>query len=198
MKQEDWDQRYRGAALLWGVAPNRFVEESLAGLAPGTAIDLAAGEGRNAIWLAEHGWRVVAVDFSGVAVERGREIAVKRGVEVEWQQADLDDYVPSVSSYDLVLIAYLHMPWPRMRPILQRAAAAVRPGGTFFLIGHDRRNLADGYGGPRSEAVLYGPDDVAGVVSELDILRAETVVRVVQTENGQREALDVLVRAIRG
>ena len=73
-----WDARYAGADLVWSSTPNRFVEELVAPMVPGRALDLAAGEGRNALWLAERGWDVTSADFSAVAVERAREIAAER------------------------------------------------------------------------------------------------------------------------
>ena len=62
---QQWDQRYSGTEFEWTMQPNQFVAAELAGLPPGRALDLAAGEGRNTVWLAERGWRVTAVDFSG-------------------------------------------------------------------------------------------------------------------------------------
>ncbi|RMH39182.1 MAG: class I SAM-dependent methyltransferase [Deltaproteobacteria bacterium] len=160
-------------------------------------LDLAAGEGRNALWLAERGWDVEAVDFAERALERGRALAARRGVRVRWRNEDLTAWASEARAYDLVLIAYLHLPWDAMRPILERAAAAVAPGGTLLLVGHDRRNLTEGYGGPPSAAVLYGPDDVVSALGDLRIERAETVEREVATGEGPRVALDVLVRARR-
>ncbi|MFC7739793.1 class I SAM-dependent methyltransferase [Nocardiopsis composta] len=95
MDSKAWDERYRATGLVWGAGPNRFVVEQTEGLAPGRALDLAAGEGRNAVWLAERGWRVTAVDFSPVAVERGRRIAAERGADVEWAAADVRAYTPN-------------------------------------------------------------------------------------------------------
>ncbi|HLU32183.1 MAG TPA: class I SAM-dependent methyltransferase, partial [Acidimicrobiia bacterium] len=76
---ERWDERYREAPLSWPAEPNEFVEEELAGLEPGTAVDLACGEGRNAVWLAERGWQVTGVDFSSVAIDRARRMTAERG-----------------------------------------------------------------------------------------------------------------------
>jgi len=193
-----WDQKYRGAERLWSVAPNQFVARELAELAPGTAIDLAAGEGRNALWLAERGWQVTAVDFSSVAIDRGKQAAAERSVEVRWLVDDVHTVELSERAFDLVLIAYLQLPWEQMDRVLRRAAAAVAPGGTFFLIGHDARNLSEGYGGPQSDAVLYGPEQVSEALAGLDIVRAATVERIVETAEGERTALDCLVRARRG
>src|SRR5690554_2454778 len=109
MEAKDWDARYREADRLWSAEPNVFVVEEAADLAPGRALDLAAGEGRNAVWLARRGWNVEAVEFSTVAIARGREVARRAGVEITWTHADVRaplDLEPA----DLVLLAYLHLP----------------------------------------------------------------------------------------
>jgi SAM-dependent methyltransferase len=137
--------------------PNQFVADLVADLTPGRAIDLAAGEGRNAIWLAEQGWDATAVDFSEVAIGKAREIAERRGVAITTEVADLTAYEPSPGEYDLVVIAYLQIPAEQLDPVLARAAAAVAPGGTFLLVNHDRANLDGGYGGPQHPSVLTTP-----------------------------------------
>lgn len=198
MDAEQWDQRYRDAELLWSAAPNRFVAEELAGLAPGRALDLAAGEGRNSLWLAERGWDVHAVDFSQVALDRAREIAEKRDITtVRWERQDLLEWTPEAGAYDLVLIAYLHLPWTQMAPVLRKAAAALAPHGTLLLVGHDRDNLEHGHGGPPDPAVLYGPEQVAAELSGLEVEKAERVRRPVETDQGTVEAIDNVVRAFR-
>ena len=197
MDRNDWNQRYRSTDLLWSAGPNQFVEPELADLPPGRALDLAAGEGRNAIWLASRGWKVTAIDFADVAVDRGRAWAERSGVQVDWIVADLTQHVPEPRAYDLVLLAYLQLPWPAMQQLLGRAADAVAPGGTLFLIGHDTRNLAEGYGGPKSTEFLYSPESVAAALRGLSVVRAETVERPVETDQGRRVALDCLVRATR-
>ncbi|MHC3474830.1 class I SAM-dependent methyltransferase [Streptomyces sp. 7R007] len=136
MDAASWDKRYRGSELVWKAEPNPFVAEELAGLKPsGRAVDLAAGEGRNAVWLAERGWEVDAVDFSAVALEKAEALAADRGVRLRTVHADLTLWTPAEATYDLALIAYLHLPWPEMAQVLPRAAAAVRPGGTLLLVG---------------------------------------------------------------
>ncbi|MCA2201216.1 bifunctional 2-polyprenyl-6-hydroxyphenol methylase/3-demethylubiquinol 3-O-methyltransferase UbiG [Streptomyces sp. SMS_SU21] len=200
MDAADWDERYRGSELVWRAEPNRFVEQALAGLEPaGRAVDIAAGEGRNAVWLAERGWEVDAVDFSEVALGKAARLAAERGVPVRTVQADLMDWAPPAASYDLALIAYLQVPWPQLAEVLSRAATAVRTGGTLLLVGHDAANLEHGHGGPRDPGVLYTAEQVAGVWRPYaDIVRAETVTRPVTDAEGRgRTALDALVRAVR-
>jgi SAM-dependent methyltransferase len=131
-------------------------------MTPGAALDLGAGDGRNAVWLAQRGWRVTAVDFSTVALERGRALAAKVGVQVEWRLADLLEWIPPAEAFDLVVLFFIHLPASERRMVYARAAAAVRPGGTLLVVGHDRSNLTSGVGGPQDPAVLFSPDEIAG------------------------------------
>ncbi len=194
-----WDQRYRGRELVWTSEPNRFLVSETTSLAPARAIDLACGEGRNAVWLAERGWEVTGVDFSSVGIEKARQLEDARGVRVEWVLADLLEYRPEPRSVDLVIVFYLQVAARQRTTILRAAADAVAPGGTFLLVGHDRRNIEHGYGGPQDPTVLYTAediiDDLAG--TDLRIERAETVQRPVETAGETQIALDALVRASR-
>lgn len=197
MEADDWDARYAEQDLLWSAEANRFVIEHLSDLRPGTAIDLAAGEGRNAIWLAGRGWTVTAVDFSPVALAKARRLADHHEVDVDWVVADLTTFAPPPGGFDLVLVAYLQLPAPELAGVLERAAAAVAPGGTFLLVAHDRRNLTDGVGGPQHPAVLTRADEVVPHLTGLTVAEAGEVERPVETEEGPRTAIDTLVLAHR-
>jgi len=200
MEREHWNQRYVGKTFLWTVEANRFVAAEVADLAPGRALDLAAGEGRNAVWLAEQGWAVRAVDFSDVAIEKGKQLAAARDVadRVDFEVADLRAHEPEAHRYDLVVLLYLQLPQAQLVPIVQRAARAVAPGGTFLVVGHDTANLTNGYGGPRHPDVLYTADEVvAALGEELTIEKAGPVERPVETDEGPKVAIDCLVRASR-
>ena len=199
MDSVSWDRRYEGRELVWTAEPNRFLVAETETLAPGRAIDLACGEGRNAVWLAERGWRAVGADFSEVGLRKARELANGRGVSVEWVAADLLDYRPDPRAFDLVLVFYLQVSAAQRRPILQAAAEAVAPGGTFLVVAHDSSNLRHGHGGPQDPTVLYTAHDVLTDIEGcgLQIERAERVERPVQTPDGERIALDALVRARR-
>ena len=199
MDSASWDRRYGGRELVWTANPNRFLVAETRNLAPGRAIDLGCGEGRNAIWLAERGWQMVGVDFSEVGLQKARELADARGVSVEWVAADLLEYRPEPRAFDFVLVFYLQVPAGERQPILRAAVDAVAPGGTFLLVAHDSTNLQHGYGGPQTPAVLYTAHDVVDDLdgAGLQIERAERVERPVQAPDGERVALDALVRARR-
>lgn len=200
LTREDWDIRYAGKEFLWTVEPNRFLTRELAHLAPGRALDLAAGEGRNAVWLAEQGWTVQAVDFSPVAIEKARQLAVGRDVcsHIAFKIADLNWYEPEAYAFDLVTLLYLQLPFAQLAPILKRAAQAVAPGGLLLLVAHDLENLTHGYGGPRSADVLYTAEQVTSVwAGDLEIEKACRLERPVEVDGHTETALDCLVIARR-
>lgn len=200
MDSQQWDERYSGEKFEWSVHPNQFVAAELAGLPPGRALDLAAGEGRNAVWLAGRGWSVTAVDFSRVGLDKGRKLSAARGIgdsQVDWVVADLAGYEPARDAFDLVLIAYFQVHAPLRAKALAGAAAALAPGGTLLVIGHDLANLTEGVGGPQSADVLYTPEAIAAELPGLRILRAERVHRTVERDGVTAMAIDTLVRAER-
>ena len=167
------------------------------GLAPGRALDIACGEGRNAVWLAEHGWRVTAVDLSSVGLAKARQLAAARGVEIELVHADVLAWDPEPRAFDLVAVIYLQLPHDELAAALERASDAVAPGGTLLVLGHDTTNLTDGHGGPRDASVLFTPEDVIASLAGLDVERAEKVRRTVALDGGEAVAIDALVRARR-
>jgi SAM-dependent methyltransferase len=198
---QQWDERYSGTEFEWTTRPNQFVAAELADLPPGRALDLAAGEGRNTVWLAERGWQVTAVDFSRVGLEKGRKLSAARGVDearVDWIVADLRDFEPDRDFYDLVLIAYLQVNPELRATVMARAAAALAPGGTAFVVGHDLTNLTEGTGGPQDPDVLYTPEAVRAELPGLGVVRAERVHRTVERDGHPAIAIDTLVRAVRG
>jgi SAM-dependent methyltransferase len=198
MDRAAWDERYAGKDLVWSAMPNRFLVDAVTGLEPGRALDLACGEGRNAVWLATLGWRVTGVDFSEVALGKARALAEHHEVTVEWVAADLTEWRPDPETFDLVAVVYLQPP-PHLRALAWSIAAeAVAPGGRLVVIGHDSRNLTEGYGGPPHPDYLYTAGEVvAAVGAGFDVDRAETVLRPVETDEGVRHAIDNLVVVVR-
>jgi len=192
-----WNRRYASADRHATPVPNRFLVTELSGMPPGRALDLACGAGRNAVWLAEHGWRVTAVDFSDTGLAIARELARARGVEVEWIEADVGSGPPRSRAYDLVCVLYLQLPAAERRAALRHAVDALAPGGTLLVVGHDVLNLTEGWGGPSQADVLFTPDDIVGEIGSLRVEKAERVRRPVEEGGTRREAIDALVRARR-
>ena len=192
MEATDWNDRYRATDRLWSAEPNMFVEDRLADRKPGVGLDLASGEGRNAIWLAKRGWEMTAVDFSAVAIERGRS----HTGEVDFVAADVLTWNPE-RSFDLVLVAYLHLALSDFEPLIRRAVTWLRPHGELFMVGHDRTNIEHGAGGPQYPEVLWDVEEILPWLEGLEIVEAGVVERVVETDVGLATALDALIRAQR-
>lgn len=203
MDAAGWDDRYTERELVWSVEPSVWVEQLIADLPPGRALDLASGEGRNALWLAERGWDVTAVDFSSVALDRARRLGRDRlgpdAGNLTIVQADLLEYEPPAAAFELVLLVYLHLRGPERRRVVRAAASAVAPSGRLLVIGHDLGNIAHGTGGPQDPAVLYSPADIEEDLwrTGLSIETAETLSRSVETDEGTARALDAVVLARR-
>ncbi|MGZ4429997.1 MAG: class I SAM-dependent methyltransferase [Nocardioidaceae bacterium] len=211
MDARAWDERYAASELLWSATPNQFVEAELADLTPGRALDLAAGEGRNALWLADRGWSVTAVDFSLVALDKGRTLQARhergRDLHVDWVHADVLEYDPGPADYDLALLAYLQLAAPARRAAVRRAFGALRVGGTLFVIAHDSTNLTEGSGGPQEPSVLFTAEEILDDLDgdRFDVVRAERVSRTVAPKEpvhehegeAEQTAYDALVRLVR-
>jgi SAM-dependent methyltransferase len=218
MDAREWDARYAAAAAaadtVWSVTPNATIGTLTETLPAGRALDIASGEGRNAIWLAERGWQATALDFSEVATARARELAAARlgasATRFEAIAADVlgwPGWEAARAAYDLVLVVFLHLPAPQRRIVHRYAAAALAPGGRLIVLAHDRSNLTDGVGGPQDPTLLPTPDEVVADLDDtgLRIERAEVIDRVVPVPDSAagpdaaepRVARDCLVVAIR-
>ncbi|RYP88259.1 class I SAM-dependent methyltransferase [Nocardioides guangzhouensis] len=195
-----WNQRYADKELVWSATPNQFVAAELADLAPGRALDLAAGEGRNALWLASLGWDVTAVDFAQAGLDKGRavESSLASDHRVTWVCADVLTWEPD-GPYDLVVLAYLQLPADERRTAVRRAVGALRRGGTFFLVAHDTSNLTEGTGGPQDASVLMTAEDVLGDLADHDVevVTAGRFGRAVAGAGETLTAWDAVVRAVR-
>jgi len=194
---QHWDERYSGDELVWTSTPNQFLVAEAVGLPAGRAVDLACGEGRNSIWLAEQGWTVTGVDFSPVGLAKAKRFAELWDVEVTWVESGIEAWDPPPDGFDLVVMLYLQLPRPTRSAALATAASAVAPGGTLLVVAHDADNLARGFGGPPDPDVLYRVSDVteAAVNAGLTVERAEQAIRVVDTDDGPHDAVDTVVRA---
>jgi SAM-dependent methyltransferase len=173
-----WDERHAARDPIEAHDPDPTLVAVVSGLAPGRALDLGTGDGRNALWLARRGWRVTAADFSAVALARASERAVAAGLEVDWRLEDLLAWHPEPAAYDLVTLMFIHLPRAERTRVYEAACRAVAPGGTLLVVGHDLSNLGRGVGGPQDPDVLFTPADVvAGLPDGFRVDRAETIRR---------------------
>lgn len=195
MDATEWDSRYRlareasagRAGRLWSAVPAQIVQDTVSPFPPGRALDLATGDGRNAIWLAGHGWTVTAVDFSAEAIGQAGAHAAEAGVSVDWQVGDATVWEPAGESFDLITVIYLHLPEPALRAVLARAAGWLSPGGHLVALGHDRANLETGAPGPTDPDILYTPELLRSSIDPASlgacrVVRCETIRRDLATD----------------
>ena len=206
---DKWNKRYLGSELVWSKTANVEFVRQVADLVPGRALDLGSGEGRNAIWLAQQGWHVSAVDFAEAGINKARQLASEKDadkIEVNWIVSDVCGYHDE-AGFDLVAIMYLHTSQSERDHWLPSAINMVRPGGVFLYIGHDPKNISHGVGGPQVPELLPGVAEFEQYLSDFDIVSAGTVRRDKGAEighgieysgnNKSAVALDCMVKAIR-
>lgn len=185
-----WEERYSSSGRTWSGRVNAQLAEVAAGLPPGSALDLGSGEGADALWLAEHGWRVLAVDVSETALRRASQAAAERNLldRIEFQCHDLNESFPE-GTFDLVSAQYLHSPARLDREaVLRRAADHVAPGGVLLIVDH-------GEAPPWAKERLHRFSGIEEVLAALQLdatwtrLRAERVGRETLGPDGQPATL---------
>ena len=188
-----WNRRYQAVDALWTRDPNVFLAEFVAELPPGRALDLGAGEGRNAVWLAKGGWRVTALDVSAVALARAARRAAEEGVDLDCVERDWRDYRPGPASFELVIVSFMHPEPDERGSMFDRAREALAPGGHLFVVGVD---LDDhGRRGPPDPERLYTPERLRAAMAGFDLLRCESVAHEEEREQGRRHVVDVVAIA---
>jgi SAM-dependent methyltransferase len=204
LDQEFWEERYRSHPAVWSGHPNLHLVTQSADLTPGTALDVGAGEGADALWLAERGWHVTGIDISTVALNRAASHAREAGADVagriEWLQADLTSWVPKPMSYDLVSAQFLHLPKSHREPVLANLAASVAADGTLLIVGHHPSDMETTVPRPPMPELFYTAKEIGDSLNpdEWDILVCEAHPREVTDPEGKAVTIhDAVLRAQR-
>lgn len=194
-----WDQRYDTSDYVYGTRPSRFFEHNESYLKAGDhALAVADGEGRNSVYLAQKGLRVTAMDSSAVGLGKARRLAAERGVDVDFQHADLRNWDWDATQYDLVAAAFIQFADPAFRAeIFNGMERALKPGGLLMLHGYTPKQIEYGTGGPGSPELLYTRDMLADRFADWDILRLEDYEAELQEgagHSGRSALIDLIAR----
>lgn len=200
--KEFWEDHYlRNAGSHHGGGPNPSLVTEAGDLEAGRALDAGCGHGGDAHWLAERGWQVTAVDVSATALAHARNVGASDGDGVEgrisWVEADLGSWSPPEESFDLVTSHYVHVPATARETFVRGLAAAVAPGGTLLVVGHDASGLDEGVHGSDPEAYMTA-EDVAALLDPdtWDIAVAAVRLRQVGQGDGRQVTIrDAVLRA---
>jgi SAM-dependent methyltransferase len=199
--QETWDARYAESHRIWSGRPNQRLVEEVSDLAPGSALDVGSGEGADAVWLAERGWRVTALDVSEVALGRVREHALEAGTadRVETLHHDLVAGGPAPGRYDLVSAFYFHVPEEQHAGFYSGLADLVEPGGTLLVVGHHPDDIDSGARRPHGPQLLFTPEQVVAVLDPdaWEVVTAAAPTRSMAQPDGEVTVRDAVVRAQR-
>jgi SAM-dependent methyltransferase len=177
--------------------PNAYLTAEAAGLPPGRALDAGCGHGSEALWLAAHGWRVTAVDFSAAALAHARSTAESAGEEiaarVDWVAADLAAWVPQPGQYDLVVCLYVHVAGS-VQEMVRRMGAGVAPGGSLLMVGHLPVDPGTGAATPAAGQVQVSLESAVAALEsdQWDLVVAENRARAVAGSG-----VDAVIRARR-
>jgi SAM-dependent methyltransferase len=167
-----WDERFSADGWAYGTEPNDFLRE-VAPMLSGPVLSIGEGEGRNAVFLAERGLEVTAMDASPVGMEKARRLAALRGVTLRTEVADLEHYELGENRWGAIVSIWCHVPVPLREQVHRKVVQALRPGGRFVLEAYTPRQLAFGTGGPRTAELLVEPDALRRELAGLTFERLE-------------------------
>lgn len=190
-----WNERYSEPGFVYGTAPNDFLVASLGRLPRGRILSLAEGEGRNAVYLAEQGYDVVAVDSSDVGLKKAEQLAVQHGVAITTVVADLGDYRIEPESWDGIISIYCHVPSELRAMLHKEVVRGLKQGGVFILEAFSPRQLHYGTGGPSSLDLLMPLEDVKNELAGLSLLHAVEVEREVR-EGSRHTGLAAVIQVV--
>jgi SAM-dependent methyltransferase len=198
MSAEFWNERYADEKLVYGDAPNDFLA-SVADRLPkaGQALDIGAGEGRNALFLASRGLSVLAVDQSEVGLRKARRLAQERGLTLRTQVVDLQEFDAAPNSFDVVSSIFCHLPATLRAVVHQRVSTWLKPGGLFLLEAYAPDQIERDTGGPKDPSLLAPLQVILGELDGLKIEHQAALVRNVcegSFHTGEASVVQLLAR----
>jgi cyclopropane fatty-acyl-phospholipid synthase-like methyltransferase len=198
MSSTFWDQRYASETLAYGEAANDFLAQMAERLPnSGYALDIGAGEGRNALFLASRGLDVLAVDQSAVGMQKAQRLAHERGLKLRTQAVDLQDFDAEHNSFDVISSIFVHLPTTLRAAVHKRVRSWLKPGGVFLLEAYAPDQIVRGSGGPKDPSLLAPLEVILGELDGLSIEHQAALVRVVaegQFHTGEASVVQVAAR----
>jgi len=198
MSNTFWNERYSSDDLAYGEAPNVFLVRMAAQLpTSGDALDIGAGEGRNALFLASRGLNVLAVDQSEVGMQKAQRLAKERGLLLRTQAIDLAEFDAGPHSFDVVSSIFVHLPAKLRAAVHHRIAAWLKPGGVYLLEAYAPDQIERSTGGPKDPGLLASLEAILRDLQGLEIEHQATLVRTVtegRFHTGEASVIQVLAR----
>ena len=196
-----WDTRYAGEDYVFGTAPNAFLAAQARRLRPGwKALAIADGEGRNGVWLAGQGLAVTSLDASRTAQEKAQRLAEARGVELQLELADIEEWDWPRGRFDVVVGIFIQFASPDLRAgIFSGMKRSLRPGGLALLEGYRPEQIAYGTGGPKIPEQLYTIELLQAAFADFEILELRAYDAEIQEgkgHSGMSALIDLVARKV--
>ena len=169
----EWNRRYGESGYTYGTEPNGFLRSVVDSIPAGRILSLGEGEGRNAVFLAEHGYDVLGVDASSVGLAKAGSLADEHGVRIQTELSDIRDYPISPLAWDGIISIFCHLPASVRRTVHRRVVAGLKPGGVFVYEAYTPRQLEYGTGGPPTPELLVTLEDLRGDLQGLHFARRQ-------------------------
>ncbi|AXI99553.1 Methyltransferase domain-containing protein [Cyclonatronum proteinivorum] len=192
-----WDERYRLPEYAYGTEPNVFFKEKLATLSPGRILLPGEGEGRNAVWAAQQGWQVTAIDFSTTGRRKAMQLARKQGVQIAYQVESFHKVTPEPESFDAAAVIFFHVPALFMERAFAKITQSLKPGGTLIAELYAAAQLGRNSGGPQSPELLYTPEQIAQWTEGLhhhELVQTETVLNEGRFHQGEAVVIRIVAQ----
>ena len=190
-----WDERYSGETYAYGTEPNDFLIEMSGQLPTGKILCLGEGEGRNAVWLAQQGHEVTAVDASSVGLKKAQRLANSRGVQIKTVHADLSTFVVDSGTWDGVVSIFCHLPPGLRADVHRRCVAGLRPGGVMLLEAYTPRQLDYATGGPPTVELMMDSETLRIELAGLEFLHLRECERGIH-EGPFHDGIGAVVQAV--
>lgn len=176
-----WDERYADEEYAYGKEPNDFLKESI-GLLPesGRILSLAEGEGRNAVFLAQEGFDVKAIDSSIEGIKKAERLAIENNVNLDYDQVNLEDFKFENESWGGVVSIFAHTSKKTQTILFGKIKKSLNSGGIFLLEGYNSKQLKNNTGGPKSDDMMFDLENLKSTFNDFEILIARDVKRVIQ------------------
>lgn len=188
-----WNERFAQKDYYYGKRPNDFLRQQIGSFAPASKIlSLGEGEGRNAVFLAQHGHQVTALDAAQAGLEKAKQLAAEHHVAINTIQTQLQNYRLEPNQWDGIIAIFCHLPAPLRQQVHEQIKHSLTPGGIFLLEAYTPKQLEYGTGGPKNIDLLYDPEVIKKELSGLEMLHFEEVERDIHEGLGHRGLSSVL------
>lgn len=168
--QEFWEQKFASEQYIYGKEPNEFFRQTIDAFQPGRIFLPGEGEGRNAVYAAQRGWKVDAVDFTNSGRNKAKKLAKEQKVRINYHIEDITTCTPNELTYDAVSLIFLHMPQKTTKELYKKLIRALKPGGFFIFQLYSKEQINYQTGGPKNEELLYSIEELADYLGDLEAI----------------------------